>query len=196
MIYALTDNEMLAFAHIAALEANRLSPVADLVADAESIKALATKAEGLLRMGLAEKMLDGYRLTTEGLALAPMVFTPECAASFERRSSNDKTFNALKYKGLWTVHTQWEERKVHLLYTAFSEPLLIRWLDENLLADFQPTDVAPFKSDFSLTYEEWFLFLASQFVFMKRGHTKKGLLYRQYSQLPSTVRKQYYLFYI
>ena len=173
MIYALTDSEMMAFSLLASSTVSPLSPLYDLCGDLDEIRGLAEKTAGLISMKLVCRDGDGYAITPQGDLLADALFEPDSVCEFERKNDFGNALTVLRKGNLWHVHSVCKERKLHLIWAPFSKELLVRFLQDCLLPGYEP-DLSQRRenADFVLSYDEWFAFLASQFLFVRRGLSK------------------------
>ena len=64
--------------------------------------------------------------------------------------------------------THIRDKKLYLICAYFTSENLTKWLDEQFLDGYLPDKPAAQKIDLTLSYEEWYMFLASQFLFDKR----------------------------
>lgn len=174
MIYAFTDSEIMALCYASGLEVGRISPVYDLCEDVDGLHRLEEKMAGLTEMGLVSTLSKDYETTPQGHLLSLALFQPQSVAEFTRKNTPECPYTALRYGKLWYVHYYEPDRKLHLVWSVFSRDLLVRWLQGNLLFDYEPTEPeADVALNTSLSYDEFSVFLMTQFACMRREMTSR-----------------------
>ena len=169
MIYALSTGELTALLYLCGKECMPLSPFHDGAKEPERPNRLEEKASGLVAMGLCRMTAEIPVLTDTGRLLADVLTDPENVTSAERKNTSDPAVNILTRKGLFCLHQWFPDRHLHVIQPFLTRKLTIRWLNENLLNGWSPTEENRGKTDLLLSYDAWICFLISQFLFMRRS---------------------------
>ena len=171
MIYTITEGEMQTLISCGGILCNNLSPLELLVNETRLNygKTFQDRAAGLQNMGLLNINNNDYILSAEGTLLLKVLLQPEFVLTVGRKNSNDNVFYAVKKSHIWYVITFVPDKKIYIIFAYMTTDLLIDWLNENFLddIDFETRKIS--KLDLSLSYEEWYMFLISQFILLNKG---------------------------
>lgn len=172
MIYLISDSELRVLCSASGLVPNVRSPLVEFLAEKTQIedRMLDENRRGLVELGLFERTEtnDEMRISAEGLLLSRILMRPENVLTVGRKKSDDGLWHCCCRKGIWYVFTRNEERKINTVFAYFDTKMLCDWLDGQFTKGYHKTVSVPFGIDLELTYSEWFMFLMSQFVYMKR----------------------------
>ncbi len=174
MVYIMSDGELQALAACAGYICKTISPLYDYINSSKINygKTFEERAENLRNLGLMSfESVNDYALTAEGALLLRVLLQPDCVASIGRKKAGKDLVYAMKRESIWYIMTHIREKKMYIIYAYFSSETLAKWLDEQFLNGFLPDKPAAQKMDITFSYEEWYLFLASQFCFDKRRNT-------------------------
>lgn len=169
MIYALSTGELSALLYLHGKECSPLSPFYDGAKELEKPNRLEEKASGLAAMGLCRKTTANPILTDTGHLLADVLAIPENVTSAERKNTTDPAVNILNRGGLFCLHQRFSGKHLHVIHPFLTRELTIRWLNENYLNGWSPTEEGKEKTSLLLSYDAWICFLISQFLFMRRA---------------------------
>ncbi len=172
MIYLISDSELRILCASSGLTPSVRSPLSSFLKEGTKVEGrmLDENVRGLSQLGLFEKKEQGEetRISAEGLLLAKILMRPENVLTVGRKKSDDGLWNCCARKGIWYVFTRNEERKVNTVFAYFDTKMLCSWLDGQFTKGFRKTVDVPFGIDLELSYNEWFMFLMSQFIYMRR----------------------------
>lgn len=172
MIYLISDSELRLLCAESGFSANVRSPIASFLSDGAQSEGrmLDENRRGLADLGLFEKKAASGEsgVSAEGLLLARILMRPEKVLTVGRKKSDDGIWHCCSRKGIWYVFSRNEERMINTVFAYFDTDMLCNWLDEQFTKGYRRTVGVPFGIDLELTYNEWFMFLMSQFVYMKR----------------------------
>lgn len=172
MIYLISDSELRILCSESGFVSNVRSPIAEFLAEKTQIEGrmLDENRRGLVELGLFEKkgINDETRISAEGLLLAKVIMRPENVLTVGRKKSDDGLWHCCCCHGIWYVFTRNAERQINTVFAYFDTKMLCAWLEEQFTKGYHRTVSVPFGIDLELSYNEWFMFLLSQFVYMKR----------------------------
>jgi hypothetical protein len=128
-----------------------------------------SEINALVKILLIKESDDTYRLTPEGKVLGEMLFCPDAVATVGKRTDKDGLYYICRREGLWIITSYSTELNTYIIRSFFTTHLLGRWLKENLCNNYKNDIVSSTVLDLQLSYDEWFVFLLSQYVFMKKA---------------------------
>lgn len=165
MIYILTESELSTLLFFSGYETDPLSPFADII-----------KAEGnfsesigiLSELHLLSEQEHDYILTEEARLLAEIIFRPEAVACIGKRTEENSLYYLCKKESVWVIYTYSEDLNTHVLWSFLTADLLSAWLKENIFDSYTMDISSAENLDLDFSYDEWYVFLLTQLLFMKR----------------------------
>ncbi len=171
MIYLISDSELRVLCNESGFTMSVRSPLETFVADKVRIEGqmLEDNIQGLIKLGLFEKLpSDDERISAQGLLLAKILMRPEYVLTVGRKKSDDGLWHCCCCKGIWYVFSHNEEMQINTVFAYFNTNMMAEWLSEQFTKGYQKTINPGCGIDLELNYNEWFMFLMSQFVYIKR----------------------------
>ena len=166
MIYMLSVSELSFLITVAEIDCNSLSSFNN---NLKNYEYRIEEAEALTKMSIVNEIDGTYKLTSEGKFLSEMLFHPDAIACVGKRTDKDGLYYLCRKEGIWIVHTYSEALNTYIIRSFFSTHLLAKWLKENLYGNYKIDLPSTTVLDLQLSYDEWYVFLLSQFVFMKKA---------------------------
>lgn len=174
MIYMLSDSELRVLCNSVPFNCSVRSPIINLVEDNNRIEGgmLEETRLGLCDLGLLEKSSDTetYGASAQGLLLTKILMCPEKVMTVGRKKSDDGYWYCCEINDIWYLLSRNEERKINTVFAYFDTQTFCKWLDEQFLKGYAKTIEPPCDINLTLNYNEWFMFLLSQYVYMKRDN--------------------------
>ncbi|MDF2684931.1 MAG: hypothetical protein K0S55_112 [Clostridia bacterium] len=165
MIYMLSETDISLLLTLSGFACNNLSPFFETI-DINDYYQNETKA--MMKISLIQEFNNTYKLTPEGKLLSEILLRPDAVATIGKRTDKDGLYNICRREGLWVVSLYSKEFNLYIIRSFFTTHLLGKWLKENLYSNYKNDILSSTVLDLQLSYDEWYVFLLSQYVNMQK----------------------------